>query len=138
MKMFFKKYGLLVFVLFFAGMASFQLVFADEPDVSLLKGKWIFENVTAFENGVQIKPFSADSLKFEPPGEMDIQQEVLIFTRKEQTSKASLYSVIKGNTMCIPVCAEWKIVNNRLQLQWMQDVPVKQTMRTITISYKRK
>lgn len=105
------------------------------------EGKWVLENVSAFEENVQI-PFSIDDISFEIPAEMDIQQDELTFVRKGGTEKVKYDVVVRGSFLCFHVCAECKIVDNKLQLQWGQDIIEEATnslnMRTIILSYVRK
>ena len=127
-----------------AGISLTGFAQSSENNEKLLQKKWILENVSAFEKNVQKIPFSADSLSntmscFEAPSEMDIQQEEIIFVRKSGTDKAKYNSVVRGNGICIPICAEWKIVNNKLLLQWTQDIEGQERrVLTIVLRYKSK
>ena len=116
----------------------------NENDEKLLQKKWILENVSAFEENVQKLPFSLDSLDnamscYEVPSEMDIRQDEIVFVRKNGTDKARYDLVVNGNGMCIPICAQWKIVGKKLQLQWTQDIEGKEPkVLTIVLTYKLK
>ena len=90
-------------------------------DEASLRGKWTFEGITAFEGNVQ-QTFSLDDLCCEIPTVMDIRQDEIDCTWKGRTSTAKYYSIVKGSSMCLSVCAEWKIVDNKLQLTWTQDI----------------
>ena len=126
----------------FLMLLNFFSVFArpnDDPE-KIPQGKWVFENVVAFEDNIQI-PFSVNDLEFEIPTEMDIQKEELTFVDKEGPKKEKSDRAIKGNFLCLyfPVCAEWKIVENRLRLQWTQDIDGSsggKDTRTIVLTYK--
>ena len=100
------------------------------------QGKWVLENVSAFEGNVQI-PF-VDNLDCEFSTEMDIQQDEITFICKERVNKAKYDAVVRGNFLCYSVCAKWKIEENKLQLQWIQDTDGAAGIRTIVLSYSRK
>lgn len=104
------------------------------------QGKWVLENVFAFEGNVQIQ-ISAESFDFEIPTEMDVQQDELTFVNKGNTSRVEYDAVVKGNFLCFQVCAKWEIADNRLQLQWDQDIdgPADGPQaRTIVLVYSQK
>ena len=118
--------------------------FAQTNEENPLQGEWVFESISAFEEEVQRIPFSVDSLEnvmscCEVPLEMDIQQEEIVFVRKNGTGKAKYDFIVRENGMCVPICAGWKIVNNKLQLQWTQDLEGQEPkVLTIVLTYKRK
>jgi len=90
-------------------------------DEASLRGKWTFEGITAFEGNVQ-QAFSLDDLCCELPTEMDIRQDEIAFGWKGRTSTAQYYSIVIGSSMCVSICTEWKIAENKLLLLWTQDI----------------
>ena len=90
-------------------------------DEASLQGKWTYEGITAFEGNVQ-QPFSLDDLCCEFPKEMDIRQDGIDCVWKGRTSTAKYNDILKWGMMCVSICAEWKIVDNKLQLTWTQDI----------------
>ena len=108
-------------------------------DEKALIGKWVFESVAAFEDNVQKIPFSMDSLDCcEAPKEMDIQQNEITFVWKESTYTERYGIAVKGGILCFPICAEWKIVGNKLQLSWTQDLNSNPNGLIIVLTYKLK
>jgi hypothetical protein len=90
-------------------------------DEASLRGKWIYEGITAFEGNVQ-QAFSPDDLCCEFPSVMDIRQDEIDCVWKYGQGTAKYDSVVRGNGMCLLICTEWKIVDNKLQLTWTYDV----------------
>ena len=105
-------------------------------DEASLRGKWTYEGITAFEGNVQ-QTFGLDDLCCEVPMEMNIRQDEIDCTWKERTSTAQYNDILKLGMMCVSVCTEWKIVDNKLQLTWTQDIE-DDTPRTfnMTVTYK--
>jgi len=104
------------------------------------EGKWVLENVSAFEGNAQIA-LTANDLGFRVPSEIDVQQDEVAFITENSSNRVRYDDVVKGNLLCFLICAEWKIVDNKLQLQWSQDIeePVNGVdMRIISLSYVRK
>lgn len=103
-------------------------------------GKWVLESVAAFEENVQI-PFSADNIDFDIPAEISIQQDDVTFVYKETTEKVKYSIAVRANYLCFLVCAEWKIADGKLQLQWTQDLDNSlggADTRVITLGYSYK
>ena len=92
-------------------------------DGTLLRGKWIFESITAFEGNVQ-QEFGLDDLCCELPSEMEIRQDGVDCVWKQGHGTAEYNFVVRGNSMCFAFCTEWKIVDNKLQLTWTYDVEI--------------
>ena len=129
--------------LLLAGM--FVPSFAQTNEENPLQGEWVFESISAFEEGVQKIPFSVDSLDnnvmscCEVPSEMDIQQEEIVFVLKNKTVSEKYNVVVTENSLCFSICTEWKIVNNKLQLQWTQDIANQEPrVLSIVLTYKLK
>jgi hypothetical protein len=101
----------------------------------LPEGQWVLENLSAFEEGVQ-KTISMDDLAFEMPAEIDIRQAEIVFVRKESTETVKYDTVANGISLCFPICAEWSITENKLQLQWTQDKESGQLIIILTYSQK--
>ena len=125
---------------FLSGICSIlMLVFAQTKDEQkkLPEGRWVLEKVTAFEENVQIIPFNADSLHCcTIPIEINVQKEKIVLTGKDEVK---FVASIRGKYVCFPICAEWKIVENKLQLQWKQDLESQELrMMTIVLTYKSK
>jgi len=114
-----------------------------QPEAVLQKlpeGTWVLEKVSAFEADVQ-KLFSATGIDVEIPSEIDIQPTEIAFVRKESTETVKYNAVVKGNLLCFPICAEWSIVEDKLQLQWTQDIEDPENIQealTIVLIYNRK
>ena len=141
MKVTVKKISIIAFITMIYGMSFLSFAQTKESDEKSLQGKWTLENVSAFEDNVQKLPFSVDNIDSEIPKEIDIQQDNITFGWKESKQKVKREVVVNGNSLCFPICAEWKIVDNKLQLQWMQDIdsPTDDLkMRTIVLTYSRK
>ena len=141
MKVTVKKISIIAFTTMIYGMSFLSFAQTKESDEKSLQGKWTLENVSAFEDNVQKLPFSVDNIDSEIPKEIDIQQDNITFGWKESKQKVKREVVVNGNSLCFPICAEWKIVDNKLQLQWMQDIdsPTDDLkMRTIVLTYSRK
>ena len=134
-----KKIKQLILNALIAGVCSMSVLsFAQTKDKNVLLGKWIVENVVAFEENVQV-PFTLDSLGCEIPTEMDIQQDEIILVLDGQTMKVPYHEVVRGNGMCILVCGEWKVVGNKLELTWEVDIMGKEPeRRKIVLTYKLK
>ena len=125
-------------IIFFMLLGSFS-VFAQvkNEQKQILEGKWVLENVSAFEKNVQIQ-FSAENLDFEAPVEINVQQDELTFVYKENTTKVG-YDVfsIDGKYLCFSVCTEWKITDNKLQLQLLPDMDEENPI-IIILNYNKK
>ena len=102
-------------------MSSVCLAQSVGNDEALLRGKWIFEDITAFEGNVQ-QAFELDDLCCEIPTEMEIRQDGIDCVWKNGRGIAEYDFVVRGNAMCFSFCTEWKIVDNKLQLTWTYDV----------------
>jgi len=128
-----------IFLMLLSSFAAFAQLKNEQKQIP--EGKWVLESVSAFEENVQI-PFGVENIDFEIPTEINIQQDEITFIRKEGATKVNYDVVVRGNFLCFSACAEWKIVDNRLQLQWGQDIMNNPTgdlkMRTITLDYKFK
>ena len=122
----------------FYGISAFGVAQTNEQNEKALKGKWILEKVSAFEENVQKIPFSVDSLGCEIPVEINIQQENITFVRKKHSDTAKYNFVVRGGILCFPICAEWKVVAKKLQLKWVQDVDSSPNGLTIVLTYKLK
>ena len=72
---------MIVFAFAFAvGICSILLlgfVQTKENDEKTLQRRWVLENVSAFDENVEVRPFSADSIPIST--EIDIQQDELTF-----------------------------------------------------------
>jgi len=125
---------------FVAGICSIPVMgFTQVKDVrkKIPEGKWALENISAFENNVQKIPFSTDSLSCcMIPVEISVQNDSISFVGKD---KVKYNTVFKGKYLCFPICAEWEIVDNKLYLQWIQDMESQELrMLTIVLTYKLK
>jgi len=116
-----KKLFLSVFISVIYGISAVCFAQNAGNDKASLRGKWIFEDITAFEGNVQ-QAFGLDDLCCELPREMDIRQDGIVCTWKEGSDTANYDFVVRGNGMCFAFCTEWQIVDNRLQLTWTYDV----------------
>jgi len=126
--------------LFFAGITAPALAQSEAGLQKLPEGTWMLEKVSAFEADVQ-KPFSAADFNLEIPSEIDIQPTEIAFVRKGSTETVKYDVVVKGNVLYFPICAEWSIVEDKLQLQWIQDVEDPENVQgtlTIVLIYNRK
>jgi len=112
----------------------------EAKNEKLLQGTWVLESVTAFDESMQIIPVNADSISYcEIPTEIDIQQDEVTFVRKSGTSKAKYKDVVRKNSLRFPAYAGWEIVDNKLQLQWGEDLTGQAPkMRTVVLTYKLK
>jgi len=108
---------------------------AQDDLKNALQGKWVLEKVVVLEKN-ELKTDNVDFLNLEIPAEINIQQGEITFIRKESTEKVELDAVAKGNILCIPVCAEWNIVKEKLRFQWLQDT--ESGGLTIVVTYSRK
>ena len=114
---------------------------AKENDEKTLQGRWVLENVSAFDEDVEVKPFSADSICCVPIStEIDIQQDDVTFVLESGEFKIKYEKAVRNNAFYYPFYAGWKIVDGKLQLHWGQDVdrPTGSTIRTIMLTYKLK
>lgn len=111
------------------------IVQAQDDLKNVLQGKWVLEKVVVLENN-EPRTVNVDFLNFEIPAEINVQQEEITFVRKENTEKLQLDVVAKGNILCIPVCAEWNRVKEKLQLRWLQDT--ESGGLTIVVTYSQK
>ena len=116
-----KKSFLSVLIVAMCSLSAVCLAQNTGNDEASLRGKWTFEGITAFERNVQ-QPFNLDDLCCELPNVMDIRQDEIMFEWKGRTSVAKYNEVFKLDMICVFVCTEWKIVDNKLQLHWTQDV----------------
>jgi hypothetical protein len=119
-------------------LASVTVIHAGQQDENVLSGTWVLESVTAFEGEVQLMPFSIDSINVELPTEIDFRQKEITLTGKTRTTTMDYYRIVRGRFILIPVSAKWEMVNNKLQLQWFQDIPGKPVSRKITLIYSKK
>ena len=102
------------------------------------EGKWVLEDMVAFEKNVQV-PFTVENLGCcQVPVEIEVQLDELTFVCKERTDKVEYNAVVRENIICFPICAEWKIVNNKLFLQWVQDVDTDPEALSITLIFSKK
>jgi len=130
------KSFLSVLILTIYGMSTVCFAQNTDNDEASLQGKWIFEDITAFEGNVQ-QPFSLDDLCCELPREMDIQQDGIVCIWKEGSDTANYDFVIRGNSMCFSFCAEWQIADNKLLLKWTYDVESETpSVFNMTVTYK--
>jgi len=119
------------------------VVFAQtkESDEKTLQGRWVLENVSAFEEDVEVRPFSADSICcVQISTEIDIQQDEVTFVVASGEFKVKYEKAVRKNAFYYPLYAGWKIVDGKLQLHWGQDVerPTGTIIRTIMLTYKLK
>jgi len=108
-----------------------------EVQEKIPEGKWVLEKVSAFEENVEITPFNLDSISCcTIPIEIAIQKENIALMGKD---KVKYNGSIRGKFLCFPICAEWQIVEKKLQLQWVQDIESQESrMRTIVLTYQLK
>ena len=107
-------------------------------DGKSLLGNWTFERVEAFKDNVQ-QTFSVDDCNCEVPVSMDIRQDEIAFEWKNGAGTAQYNAVVRESAFCFCPCAEWKIADNKLQLQWTQDIEGEEPkLLTIVITYKLK
>ena len=121
MKIIIKRSFLCVFI---AGMYSISVACVAQTggnEEKSLQGKWIFESITAFEGTVE-QPFGLDDFYCDIPSEINIRQDDVIVVRKERTDTFPLDAVVRGNVICFCFCASWKLTDNKLQLEWTQDI----------------
>ena len=112
-----------------------------EKNKKSLQGKWVLENVSAIEDGVEVIPFSMDSISCcEIATEIDIQHDVITFTFSSGEQKLNFEQVIKKNAFYFPFYSGWKIVDDKLQLHWGHDVDRLEgtIIQTIVLTYKLK
>ena len=128
-----KKMITIAFAAGIYGLSVCGFAQTKENDDKLLHGKWVLENVSAFDENRKKLPLNADSLEVSIPLEMDIQQENIVFVWKEYTETAKYNAVVKGEALCFPICAEWKVSKNKLQLQWIQDMDIDDAEMDVTI-----
>ena len=128
-------------IVFFMLLSPFLVFSQSKGDhKKVLQGKWVFESITAFDGNVQV-PFNVDSLCCEIPTEMFIQQDDLTFSRRARADKVRFDAVISENGLCFPICGEWKIVENKLLVQWYEDLDSSGDvlkMRTVIACYTKK
>ena len=132
------KRNFFIFCMLLCSVSAF--VQPKDEQKRIPQGRWEFENITAFEENMQI-PFGVNDLTFEIPTEMNVQQDELIFVHRESTQRVKYGTVVRGKYLCFLVCAEWKVEGNRLLLQWVQDVDNLENVsgsRTIVLTYKLK
>jgi len=126
------------FFIFLMLLGSFSIYAQSKSEQEQLpQGKWVFESVSAFGENVQI-PFSVNNIDFEIPAEIEVQQSKITFMWKAGAEKVNYNDVVRGIFLCFPVCAEWKITENKLELQWIQDVDTPTGVRNITLTYSLK
>ena len=131
-----KKSFLSVLIAAICGMSAVCFAQHVGNDEASLQGKWAFEDVTAFEGNVQ-QVFSMDDLCCEFPTAMDIRQDEIDCVWKKGAGTAKYDSVVNGNVMCLLICAEWKITDNKLQLKWSIDMEGDAPkVFNITVTYK--
>ena len=111
----------------------------NNNDPNLLKGKWVLDTITAFEENGQTTPYSLDNLSCCIPTEIDIQPDVVAIVRNGHTDRLEYGMIVRENSICFAMCAEWKIEENKLLLQWTQDVEGQEPDRlTIVLTYNSK
>jgi len=102
-----------------------------------LQGQWTYESIAAFEGTVE-QTFSLESLDCcEIPASITFGQDEITFVWKDRTETVQSGLILRGTTLCFPICGQWKIVDNKLQLQWTQDIMGEEPrMFTIILTYK--
>jgi len=127
-----------------AGICSISvtgLAQEKENNEKSLIGKWILEKVSAFDEAEEVIPFSVDSICCNViSSEIDIQKDIVTFVLESVAYKVKYEKAIRKNIFYFPFYAGWKIVDDKLQLHWGQDVN-RQTgtiIRTIVLTYKLK
>ena len=114
---------------------------AAYTDTDLLQGKWVLENVSAFDENMKTMPFSIDSICCqEISTEIDIQRDEVTFTFESGEHKVEYERAVRKSAFYFPFYAGWKIVDNKLQLSWGQDVEISAgtIIQTIVLTYKLK
>ena len=134
----------MIVLAFAAGICSISVVGiaqTKENNEKTLRGRWVLENVSAFEDDVEVKPFSVDSICcVQISTEIDIQQDEVTFVLESGEFKIKYEKAVRKNAFYYPSYAGWKIIDGKLQLHWGQDVnrPTGATIRTIVLTYKLK
>ena len=140
MKIGVKKSFFYVFVASICNLTVLCVAQTNAEDGKSLWGNWTFDNVTAHEGNV-LQAFNTDGLGCcGVPVEMNIRQDEITFVWKGHTEKVPFNSVVKaGNLFCFPICAEWTVADNKLQLKWKQDIEGPDPkMLAIVLTYKIK
>ena len=136
--------GKVIVMAFAAGICCLSIACfaqAKENNEKTLRGSWVLENVSAFEDDVEVKPFSVDSICcVQISTEIDIQQDEVTFVLESGEHKVKYEKAVRKNAFYFPFYAGWKIVDDKLQLHWGQDVdrPTGTIIRTIALTYKLK
>ena len=126
-------------IAFTAGICSVSFAQTNDGNERHLQGKWILENISTFDENMKEMSFDMDSLSYEIPIEMDIQQDVIVFVRRDGTDEAKYDAVVMGRVLYFPIYAEWKIVENNLQLHWTRDIDSGvHNLLNIVLTYKLK
>lgn len=130
------------FLLLFLPLLIYSQVTTDHRDMFL--GKWLLEDISVKHSDKSIST-NTDSLNIEVYPELEFSSNYLSFSYKGNSiqQKYSFYGdhLIYLNFMTTSFYAEWVILNNKLYMEWSQDIEIQpKDIKTITIllTYKRK
>lgn len=131
-------------VLIFCSLSWFATAQTNKDNnKDLLLGEWVLEEASVHETN-DIASVNIDSIDIEFHREIEIRSDELSFNYKGVSQK-NKYEVtgdwIYLNFATISFYAEWAILNNKLYIEWAQDIPISdnenKTMVVLLI-YKRK
>ena len=132
-----KRFFFCTLIAIFCSVPVLCMAQAGANDESALQGQWVYESVAAFEGTVP-QAFSLENLDCcEIPISITINPDEITFAWKDRTETVPSGPILRGNTLCFPICGQWKIADNKLQLQWTQDIMEEiPRMFTIILTYK--